>query len=1004
MADDARLVAIIEANTKQFENALRRLEGVTDRSFRRQAQSTRHLDRTMTNLSASATTLGRTLGVALSVGAGAQALGRAADAFTRMENGLQTVGVEGEKLTETLGELERVAQKNATPIEELTKLYVRMAVVQKDLGVTSRDIEEVTEAVSSALKVQGTSAVEARGALLQLGQAFAGGIVRAEEYNAVIEGTPVLALAIARNLEAAGGSIGKLRKLIVAGEVASIDFFRAIQKGRAELSKTAGAMDYTLGQALTRVSNAFILAAGDFDKLTGASDSLVSALEGVAKVIREVGNAAGWAQDKVEEFQKWLTTSPWVAPLVDVEARQDLNTLVPEFRDAEQTRLQNALRESIKRAGEFKAEWQKTNDEITEMQKQIAAGGSGIIPKLNEAKIQAGLLRQMFNQVNREVKELRQTLGLLASMDYNPLSSIMVPEGIPAALSITEQRDRLYGGGPTVGGTIYAEELAAKLIREFESFRPGAYPDSRSSTGEFDAYRVGYGSDTVGGTGQAVTARTTTTIEEAERDLQVRMAEFQRTIRAQVGTSLFASLTEPIQAALTSVAYNYGNLPPSVVKAVQTRNTELIARAVESLPANPERRAEEAKVIRSGEFGATERHKADEKAIEDAKKKQDEYNETLKEFNDLLASEGQALELEAKNIHASSAEKEYNTVKQDLLNQLTEAGIPLTDEYSKKIEELAKRSAALVTEGEAKEKQDEYNESVKEFNDLLKQESDSIQLESRNIRASTAEKEYNIVKQDLLNRLTEAGIPLTEEYAAKIEELAQQSAALVVAEEQHELAEKKTQDSLDASIEKADALRSAFSDVAGGLASDLLNGVPAAEALANALGKVLDQLIQIGIEQLTAGLFGPANSPLGGLLGPLFGGLTGGVAVPTLHTGGVVGRGGAPRQVSPMVFAGATRYHSGGVAGLRPGEVPAILRQGEVISPSLASMPTATGMASARLRNNQRIGVDNRITVEPSPLFMAVVDSKAKQTEENAVRRSAGYISDRSRRQAGGRL
>lgn len=49
------------------------------------------------------------------------------------------------------------------------------------------------------------------------------------------------------------------------------------------------------------------------------------------------------------------------------------------------------------------------------------------------------------------------------------------------------------------------------------------------------------------------------------------------------------------------------------------------------------------------------------------------------------------------------------------------------------------------------------------------------------------------------------------------------------------------------------------------------------------------------------------------------------------HTGGVVGEGGAVRQVNPMVFAGAPRYHSGGVVGLAPDEQPAILKKGEEV-------------------------------------------------------------------------
>jgi hypothetical protein len=40
---------------------------------------------------------------------------------------------------------------------------------------------------------------------------------------------------------------------------------------------------------------------------------------------------------------------------------------------------------------------------------------------------------------------------------------------------------------------------------------------------------------------------------------------------------------------------------------------------------------------------------------------------------------------------------------------------------------------------------------------------------------------------------------------------------------------------------------------------------------------------------------------------------------------------GASRIVDNASFANATRYHSGGIAGLRPGEVPAILKRGEEV-------------------------------------------------------------------------
>lgn len=58
----------------------------------------------------------------------------------------------------------------------------------------------------------------------------------------------------------------------------------------------------------------------------------------------------------------------------------------------------------------------------------------------------------------------------------------------------------------------------------------------------------------------------------------------------------------------------------------------------------------------------------------------------------------------------------------------------------------------------------------------------------------------------------------------------------------------------------------------------------------------------------------------------------GGTGAREYHTGGVVGRDGGPmRRLAPWIFEGAQVLHSGGIAGLRAGEVPAVLMQGEEV-------------------------------------------------------------------------
>ena len=57
------------------------------------------------------------------------------------------------------------------------------------------------------------------------------------------------------------------------------------------------------------------------------------------------------------------------------------------------------------------------------------------------------------------------------------------------------------------------------------------------------------------------------------------------------------------------------------------------------------------------------------------------------------------------------------------------------------------------------------------------------------------------------------------------------------------------------------------------------------------------------------------------------------------HDGGVAGDPSAPsRLVSPGWFTNAMSYHSGGVAGLQPGEIPAILKRGEPVDPGDGSV------------------------------------------------------------------
>jgi len=173
------------------------------------------------------------------------------------------------------------------------------------------------------------------------------------------------------------------------------------------------------------------------------------------------------------------------------------------------------------------------------------------------------------------------------------------------------------------------------------------------------------------------------------------------------------------------------------------------------------------------------------------------------------------------------------------------------------------------------------------------------------------------------NALRRAGAAATEEQKARISELVEATYA--------------ERDALKASKEAMEELQAIGRDVLQGIVSDLREGKKGADILANALGRIADKLLSSALDGIFSG-----TGAAGGK------GLFGGAIIPgILHSGGVAGRDGYghSRAVSPSVFAGARRYHKGGIAGLVPGEVPAILQKGEVVLPRGAK--TAAGGVSA---------------------------------------------------------
>lgn len=233
------------------------------------------------------------------------------------------------------------------------------------------------------------------------------------------------------------------------------------------------------------------------------------------------------------------------------------------------------------------------------------------------------------------------------------------------------------------------------------------------------------------------------------------------------------------------------------------------------------------------------------------------------------------------------------------------------------------------------------------------------------------------VEREVANALRRAGSTATDEQRAKIEQLVEATYA--------------EREALKANKDAMQELQNVAKDVLGGIISDLRAGKSGADILANALDRMLSKLVDGALDSFINNIFG-------GLGGGGRGGLLGGFIIPgILHSGGVAGRDGYGhgRAVSPSVFNGAKRYHSGGVAGLAPGEVPAILQRGEVVIPRGGKMRGGAETITVNLAADRSViaeTADQRIETASG----TIVNVAVQQANQRVVPTMARYQNDKA--------
>lgn len=199
-------------------------------------------------------------------------LAQAADAFTLIGNRIRLVTDSQAEFNAVQSELIGISQRTRSDLGDTANLYARVARSTEELGRTQAETLQFTEAVNQAIQISGSTSAEASAGVIQFAQGLASGALRGDELRSVLEQMPRLARALADGF---GVSIGELRKLGEAGELAGEAIFDIVLNQAPLLNEEFALITPTLGQAITTIRNFGTVAVGSFNEAAGITEGLV---------------------------------------------------------------------------------------------------------------------------------------------------------------------------------------------------------------------------------------------------------------------------------------------------------------------------------------------------------------------------------------------------------------------------------------------------------------------------------------------------------------------------------------------------------------------------------------------------------------------------------------------------------------------------------------------------------------------------------------------------------
>lgn len=169
-----------------------------------------------------------------------------ADDFNLLRGRIQLSTESAAEFAQVFDRLRSTAKTTGVDLGVTVDIFQRLAQVRKEIRASAEEMTQFTDTVAKLGVVSGASPDALKFGLTQLGQSLSSNLVRAEEFNSIMENIPAVGKAIADEL---GVTTGQLRLLVINGKLASEDAFAALLNATKKVNGQFEQMPMTVGRA-----------------------------------------------------------------------------------------------------------------------------------------------------------------------------------------------------------------------------------------------------------------------------------------------------------------------------------------------------------------------------------------------------------------------------------------------------------------------------------------------------------------------------------------------------------------------------------------------------------------------------------------------------------------------------------------------------------------------------------------------------------------------------------